>query len=122
MLWAAYICFLIHNLNYLVSDKERTSLVDFLPNSSSKTIKMFLSLGSLLYLLQHWVFAMSYIRVAVIFKLVFSFHNVKIAAELERRKVYIFAFSIGVPVLYSLSFLMVAIMSPDSYAIADSVT
>lgn len=47
-----------------------------------------------MYLTQQWIFVISYLRVSIIFKLVFSFYDERIQAELRRRElcVYIFGF------------------------------
>jgi len=58
-----------------------------------------------MYLTQHWIFVISYLRVSVIFKLVFSFHNEKIQAELRRRELFVYTFgfvgylSVGIPLI-----------------------
>jgi hypothetical protein len=49
-----------------------------------------------MYLTEHWIFVMLYLRVCVIFKLVFSFHNEKIRAELRRREKLVLTFGIVV--------------------------
>ena len=38
-----------------------------------------------MYLTQHWIFVISYLRVSVIFKLVFSLYDVRIQEELRNQ-------------------------------------
>ena len=45
-----------------------------------------------MYLTQQWIFVISYLRVSIIFKLVFSFYDERIQAELRRREVCIYIF------------------------------
>ena len=67
-----------------------------------------LKASSIMYINQHWIFVVSYLRVSVIFKLVFSFHNDAIKAELRRKEIFMFAFGcfgllfINVPLIISL--------------------
>ena len=62
-------------------------------------------LGPFMYLTQHWIFVISYLRVSVIFKLVFSLYDVRIQEELRRREVYVYIFGfvgymcVGIPLI-----------------------
>jgi hypothetical protein len=75
-------------------------------NDSSWIRRGLYSFGSFMFLTEHWIFVMLYFRVAVIFKLVFSFHNEKIRAELRRREKLILIFGITVFLLTDVPLLL----------------
>ena len=46
-------------------------------------------IGNFLYWSQHWIFAVSYLRIAVIFKLAFSYESAEVQLKCKRRIILI---------------------------------
>ena len=63
-------------------------------------------LADFMYMTQQWIFAVSYLRIAVVFKLVFSLQSEKVVKELNRRFAQCLVLAIIVFLLTILPFLI----------------
>ena len=73
-LWLAYACMLVRDSLVVAGAVENADLLN-----KANTLANFFYLG------QHWVFAFDYLKVALIFKLAFSFKDEQVTVALSRR-------------------------------------
>ena len=98
MLWLSQVFFLLRRSTYYAFQDPDGNLEDmFILGQNPKTVvmRMVFWLGPFFFLLQHWIFAISYLRVAMIFKLVFSQSKCSDVQLLKRREWQVNAFGIG---------------------------
>lgn len=98
MLWLSQVFFLLRRSTYYAFQDREGNIEDmfiFGQNPKTLVMRMVFWLGPFFFLLQHWIFAISYLRVAVIFKLVFSQSSCSDVQLLKRRQWQVNAFGVG---------------------------
>lgn len=118
MLWfcfAAYIARDIHFMNGMWEEQDYLYTYVDLVNGDNLLWRIINAVGPFFYVFQHWLFAASYFRIAIIFKLVFSVQSEKVTKELQRREVRLFVFSLTVFLFTALPILLSAFNSNQNY-------
>ena len=89
-IWIQIIMLLIAEIFYIINDSlnwiqfDRGEVSKFYQGDDSYFFWLTYCMSEFLYMLQHWIFAMSYFSVALNFKLIFSINTPKISYELRR--------------------------------------
>ena len=109
LLWLAYVCFTIRDVTFM-TDLGTKIIAD---GQAPYFVQAAVYLGAGFYFLQHWIFALSYFRIAVVFKLCFSFKCEKARRELARRLRLIRIAGAMLMAALLLSWLLVIVLSPS---------
>ena len=99
-LWLAYACFLARDSLILADETAYVDQISFINTASS-----------FFYLAQHWVFALSYLQIAIIFKLSFSYNDRRVKTELARRTTIIRILTIIVIIILLLPDILIVIFT-----------